>query len=174
MLASRQGDERAYHTLLYRLSVRLRAYYRSGLSRLGQSGADLEDLVQESLIAIHTRRFTYDPNQPLTPWVYAIARYKLVDHFRRARVIKNALPLDEAESVRAHDDHVDAEGVHDVEKLLRRLPHKTQFAIRAVKLEGLTVGEAALRFGQTEAAVKVSVHRGLKALAALIAREKKA
>ena len=55
--------------------------------------------------------------------------------------------------------------------MLRALPPKMSRAIRYVKLEGLSVREAAARSGMSPSAVKVSVHRGLKALARLIAKE---
>ena len=82
MLASLAGDAKAYRQLLQELSVYLLAYYRRQMSR----SADAEDLVQETLIAVNTRRVSYDSAQPFTPWVFAIARYRLVDHLRRASV----------------------------------------------------------------------------------------
>src|SRR5450759_1234398 len=83
--ASLAGDAAAYRALLSRLSANLRAYYKGKLARIGRSATEAEDLMQEALMAIHTRRHTYDPAEPLTPWVYAIARYKLIDHLRRTR-----------------------------------------------------------------------------------------
>lgn len=82
MLAALAGDGNAQHALLSQLAERLRVFYRR---RLGHDVAVVEDLVQEALIAVHTRRETYDPAQPLTGWVYAIARYKLADCFRRSQ-----------------------------------------------------------------------------------------
>jgi RNA polymerase sigma-70 factor (ECF subfamily) len=78
ILAGLDGDLAAHKILLARLSVYLRAYFRGQLARIGRGPADAEDLLQETLIALHTRRHTYDRSQPLTPWVYAIARYRLV------------------------------------------------------------------------------------------------
>ena len=85
MTASLQGDSIAHRSLLTALSGHLRSYYKSRLLRSGRPAEETEDLVQEALIVIHTQRHTYDPEQPLTPWVYAIARYKLIDHLRRTR-----------------------------------------------------------------------------------------
>ncbi len=123
-------------------------------------------------MAIHTRRHTYDPAEPLTPWVYAIARYKLVDHLRRTRRSKADVPIEDAEDVMAQDDHVGTESAYDLTRLMATLPDKMRRAIQSVKLDGLSVAEAAARCGMSESAVKVSVHRGLKALAAAIGREK--
>ena len=174
MRASLAGDARAHRTLLSRLSANLRAYYKSRLARIGRSATEAEDLMQEALMAIHTRRHTYDPAEPLTPWVYAIARYKLIDHLRRTRSSMADLPLEDVEEIMAQDDHVETESANDLNRLLSDLPDKMRRAIQAVKLEGLSVAEAASQCGMSESAVKVNVHRGLKALTASIGREKRA
>jgi RNA polymerase sigma-70 factor (ECF subfamily) len=173
MVAGLAGDAAAHRSLLDRLSRRLRAYYKSRLARIGRSATEAEDLVQEALLAIHTRRHTYDPAEPLTPWVHAIARYKLIDHLRATRASRADLPIDDAGDLMAQDDHVGAESAYDLHRLLSRLPHKMRRAIQCVKLEGLSVAEAAGECHMSESAVKVNVHRGLRALAAAIAREKK-
>jgi len=173
MKASLAGDAQAYRTLLDHLSANLRAYYKSRLGRIGRSAAEAEDLTQEALMAIHTRRHTYDPAEALTPWVYAIARYKLIDHLRRTRASMTDLPIEDAEEVLAQDDYVGTESANDLTKLLSELPDKMRRAIQAVKLDGLSVVEAAIQCGMSESAVKVNVHRGLKALTASIAREKR-
>jgi RNA polymerase sigma factor (sigma-70 family) len=172
MIAGLDGDAAAHRTLLDRLSRHLRAYYKGRLARIGRSASEAEDLVQEALIAVHIQRHTYDPAELLTPWVYAIARYKLIDHLRRTRASLADVPIDDAEEIMAQDDHIAIESAHDLDRLLSRLPDKMRRAIRSVKLDGLDVAEAARRCGMSESAVKVSVHRGLRALAALIAREK--
>jgi RNA polymerase sigma-70 factor (ECF subfamily) len=173
MVAGLDGDAAAHRMLLDRLSRHLRAYYKGRLARIGRSATEAEDLVQEALLAIHTQRHTYDPGEPLTPWVHAIARYKLIDHLRRTRASLADVPLDDAEDVMAQDDHIGAESSYDLRRLLSRLPHKMRRAIQCVKLEGLSVAEAAGECGMSESAVKVNVHRGLP-LAAVIAREKNA
>ncbi len=124
-------------------------------------------------MAIHTRRHTYDPVEPLTPWVHAIARYKLIDHLRRTRAARAQVPIDAAADVTAQDDHVGTESTYDLTRLLARLPDKMRRAIQAVKLDGLSVAEAAARCRMSESDVKVSVHRGLKALAAAVAPEQR-
>jgi RNA polymerase sigma-70 factor (ECF subfamily) len=171
MLASLEGDAASYRALLHRLSGRLRAYYRGKFARIGRGAAEAEDMVQEAILAIHLKRHTYDPGEPLTPWVHAIARYKLIDFLRRTRMSISDVPIDEADTVMAHDDNVDAESTYDVKRLMARLPKNMRCAIEAVKLDGLSVAEAAHRCGLSESGVKVSIHRGLKALAALIAKE---
>ncbi|MDE2184777.1 MAG: sigma-70 family RNA polymerase sigma factor [Alphaproteobacteria bacterium] len=166
MLASLDGDAKAYRALLAALAPHLRAYFAR---RLAQA-ADAEDLVQETLIAIHSRRASYDATLPFTAWLHAIARYKLIDHFRRGR-LRRTLPLEDAGSVMAEESHEASAAAHDVERLLATLPENRRSLIRQVKIEGLSTAEAAARTGQSESAVKVGIHRGLKKLAALI-REK--
>ena len=171
MLASLNGDAASHRALLDRLSRRLRAYYKGKLADLGRGASEAEDLVQEAVLAIHIKRHTYDPAEPLTPWVHAIARYKLIDFLRRTRASFAEVPIDEADTLMAHDDNVDAESTYDVRRLMERLPKKMRCSIEAVKLDGLSIAEAAERCGISEPGVKVNIHRGLKALAALIAQE---
>lgn len=162
MLAGLGGDSVAYRTLLEALRQRLRAYYSR---RLDGQTAEAEDLVQESLIALHTRRATYDPAQPVTAWVYGIARYKLVDHYRRTGRRRHA-PLEAAEEVAVADESEAVHARYDLEQGLADLPQRTRELLRSVKLEGTPVAEVAARAGMTEGAVKVAVHRGLARLAA--------
>jgi len=171
MLASQGGDAASHRALLDRLSRHLRAYYKSKLARIGRGAAEAEDLVQEAVLAIHLKRHTYDPVEPLTPWVHAIARYKLIDSLRRTRSSLADVPIDEADKIMAHDDNVDAESTYDVRRLMERLPKNMRCAIEAVKLDGQSIAEAAQRCGISESGVKMNIHRGLKALAALIAQE---
>ncbi|MBN8993011.1 MAG: sigma-70 family RNA polymerase sigma factor [Rhizobiales bacterium] len=171
MLASLDGDAAAHRALLERLSSRLRAYYKGKLARMGRGVAEAEDLVQEAVLAVHFRRHTYDPAEALTPWVHGIARYKLIDFLRRTRTSWTDVPIEEADTIMAHDDNVGTESTYDVKRLMERLPKNMRCSIEAVKLEGLSIAEAAQRCGLSEPEVKVNIHRGLKALASLIARE---
>jgi RNA polymerase sigma factor (sigma-70 family) len=171
MLASLNGDAASYRMFLGRLSGRLRAYYKGKLTGIGRGASEAEDLVQEAVLAIHIKRHTYNPAEPLTPWVHAIARYKLIDFLRRTRTSISDVPIDEADMIMARDDNVDAESTYDVKRLMERLPKNMRCAIEAVKLDGRSIAEAAEKCGISESGVKVNVHRGLKTLAALIARE---
>lgn len=162
MIAALSGDAAAYRVLLAALTLHLRAYFAR---RVG--AADAEDLVQETLIAIHTRRATYDTRLPFTAWLHAIARYKLIDHFRRMG-IRRTLPLEDAETVVAAEESESAGAKRDVEKLLSALPPARRELMREVKIEGLSTAEAARRTGMSESAVKVGVHRAMKALSAMI------
>ena len=166
MVSSLGGDAAAYHTFLKELSIFLRGFLRRRLTGLPD---EVEDLVQETLLAVHNKRHTYDPEKPLTAWIHAIARYKLVDMFRR-RGRHEALndQLDDASVVFAHTDTEATEAQLDLAQLLQYLPDQQRLPIEHVKLEGLSVQETAKLTGMSESAVKVGTHRGLKALTALI------
>ncbi len=160
------GDGAAYHRFLGELSAHLRAFLRRRLARMPD---DVEDLVQETLLAVHNQRHTFDAAQPLTAWVHAIARYKLVDFLRR-RSRRDLLtePLDDELEVLSSAEADAAEARRDLARLLEALPERQRLPIVYVKVQGLSVIEAARLTGMSASAVKVAVHRGLKALAAKI------
>ena len=166
LLRGLQADAAAYERFLKELGAHLRAFLRR---RLSQYLGEVEDLVQETLLAIHNQRHTYRPDMPVTAWAHAIARYKLIDWLRSHRV-KEALndPLDDAGELFASSDEEAAEARRDLGRLLQTLPDRQRLPIVHVKLEGLSVAETAQRTGMSESAVKVGIHRGLKALAARI------
>ncbi|WP_088280091.1 sigma-70 family RNA polymerase sigma factor [Ideonella sp. A 288] len=162
-LQARDGDEAAYRRCLDALARRLRGYFGR---RLHGPVDEIEDLVQETLLALHLQRGTYDPTLPLLAWVHAIARHKLVDLLRRhGRKEALHLPLDDLPEALhpSVDDEPDAR--HDIARLLASLPAAQQHAIVRTKLEGLSVAEAARLGNVSESALKVQVHRGLKKLA---------
>lgn len=160
------GDPAAYRLFLDHLSAHLRSFVRS---RLGQRSEDVEDLVQELLLAIHNQRHTYDCDQPLTAWVHAIARYKAIDYLRR-RSRKESLhdSLDQDTDIPVTSDIGAQEARYDMAKLLRRLPDRQRLPILYVKIQGASVADAARQTGMSESAIKVAIHRGLKALAAAV------
>jgi RNA polymerase sigma-70 factor (ECF subfamily) len=158
MLAALAGDAVAYRMLLGGLTRHLRGYYAR---RINPAAA--EDAVQETLIAIHTRRATYDSGLPFTAWVYGIARYKLLDEYRRVKR-RETVPLDEADALFAADESEAASAKRDVEKLLAKLPEAKRNLIRDVKLDGRSISEVAAKTGMSESAVKVTMHRALKSL----------
>jgi RNA polymerase sigma-70 factor (ECF subfamily) len=164
MRASLEGDRTSYQTLLGELTVLLRRYCQR---RLGPNRMeDAEDMVQEALIAIHTKRATYDLSTPVTAWAHAIVRYKLVDHFRKSRV-RATMSLDDVdEFVFGPDLASEAMARADVARVLDTLPRRTSRLIREVKLEGRSVAEIASETGLSSAAIKTAIHRGLKVLAA--------
>ena len=162
MVAAQAGDGGAYHRLLTEIDTWLRHYY---LRRL-PSGM-VEDATQDTLLAVHEKRHTYDPSRPFGPWLAAIARYKWID---RLRALKSGptVPLDEDIPVADHEAAVVS--ASSLERLMRELKPGQAEAIRLVKLQGYSIEEAAARTGQSISLVKVNIHRGLGRLAALVGR----
>jgi RNA polymerase sigma-70 factor (ECF subfamily) len=158
MLAALKGDAGAYRMLLSGLTRHLRSYFARRLD-----AAAAEDAVQETLIAIHARRATYDPALPFTAWVYGIARYKLIDEFRRIKR-RPTVPLEDAGELFGHDETSEAIARRDVTKLLNKLPAAKRELVKDIKLDGGSIADAAQRTGMSESAVKVSVHRAIKSL----------
>ncbi|MEO7177986.1 MAG: sigma-70 family RNA polymerase sigma factor [Allosphingosinicella sp.] len=160
MIGGLDGDAGSYTALLEALVPMLRTFFAR---RLRGGAEDVEDLVQESIIAIHTRRASYDRDRVFTAWCYAIARYKMIDHFRRARI---TVPLEGLEDILVAEGFEDASSAQiDVDRLLGGLSAKQQQVIRQTRIEGLSTAEAAKSGGISESDVKVSVHRGLQAMA---------
>ena len=166
LLQGLAGEAQAYHVFLKDLGSHVRAFLRRRLASLPD---EIEDLVQDTLLAVHNQRHTYRADQPVTAWVHAIARYKLID-LLRSRSVREALhdPIDDDMALFAASDTDAADARRDVAQLLEQLPDNQRLPIVHTKLEGLSVAEAAAATGMSESAVKVGVHRGLKALAALM------
>lgn len=166
MVGGLDGDPACQARLLRALVPILQAFYRR---RVRDGQGDIDDLVQETLIAVHTRRATYDRDRPFGGWLFAIARYKMIDHFRKAGRTCTIEGLEDILVAEGFEDGSNA-GM-DIDRLLGGLPAKQADAIRATRLEGLSVTEAAARAKIGESDLKISVHRGLKALSARIRGE---
>jgi RNA polymerase sigma-70 factor (ECF subfamily) len=160
MIRGLAGDAGAQGRLLSELSGYLRRYFAR---RMGADAPDLEDLVQEALLAIHLKRATYDPERPFTPWAYALARYKMLDHFRRSGV-RRTVPLEDAENLFEPVDIEPGAVNADLERMLGGLNEKARNLVKDVKLTGLSMEEASTKTGMSVAAVKVGVHRAMQAM----------
>lgn len=162
MVGGLDGVGADHACLLRALVPLLRAFYRRRIA----GADDIEDLVQETLIAVHTRRATYDRDRAFTAWLFAIARYKMIDHFRRHR---HHVPIEGLEDMLVAEGFEASSGARlDMDDLLATLPAKQAQMIRATRIDGHSIADTALAAGYGESDVKVSVHRGLKALAARI------
>ena len=160
MAMSQQGDKQAYGALLEACQRWLRGYYARRIAP-----AQLDDLVQETLIALHTKRASWDSTRPFLPWLAAIARYRWVDYLRRLyRADETELDTD----VAGVDEEPAIAARITLERLFGVLPDAQARAIALVKIEGLSIAEASEATGQSESLVKVNIHRGLKKLAHMI------
>lgn len=163
MRAAQSGDAAAYHRLLTEVGQWLRRYYVRRLP-----SAFVDDSIQDTLLAIHQKRHTYDPARPFGPWLAAIARHKWIDRLHALRSAPTEV-LDDTLSVADHGDAVTS--AWSLEALLRQIKPAQAEVIRLVKLQGLSIEEAAARTGQSLSLVKVNIHRGLGRLTILAGRE---
>jgi RNA polymerase sigma-70 factor (ECF subfamily) len=163
MIRSQAGDAEAYRALLTKLRALAMRYVRRALGgRYRLEESQCEDVVQDVLLGVHTKRHTHDPVRYFLPWFYAIARYKVIDEIRRLSAARQVDSLsDELDPVA---DTPDLSAAMDMRRMLRTLPDKQRRVLRLIKLEGLSVEETAGRTGYSQTDVRVSVHRALKAL----------
>jgi RNA polymerase sigma-70 factor (ECF subfamily) len=170
MRAALAGDAAAYQRLLTALAPFLRRICLKTCARTGMPTRDVEDAVQETLLAIHLKRHTWDPAQPLTPWIAAIARNKMIDAARKTGRRLETDIADFEDILAAPDAFADCEREKDradALKLLDQLSTRQREAIEAVSLRGEDPRKAAQALGVSEGALRVSLHRGLKSLAEL-------
>lgn len=161
MIAAQAGDGRAYTVLLTEVQLWLERYFRRRVAP-----AQLDDLVQDVLLALHAKRATWDETRAFLPWLAAIARYRWIDHLRRVyRTAEDA--LEDQDSAEDSDEEAVLARM-SLERLFVHLPQGQCEAIELVKIKGLSVTEAAERSGQSESLIKVNIHRGLRKLAALV------
>ena len=161
MKLAQGGDEHSYRQLLEAIGIAIQNYLASRLGMLEFT----EDIVQESLIAIHQARHTYNPEKPFRPWLFAIVRHKTIDNLRKrsAREMHESPHPEMAGESEWHVDH-GAEQFLEGQQLFRGLKEEFRQALVMTRIIGLTNGEAAKRTGISEVAMKVRVHRALKAL----------
>jgi RNA polymerase sigma-70 factor, ECF subfamily len=167
MRAGLAGDQASYRRLLAELAPALRGLARRGLARAGLGTADVEDVVQETLLAIHVKRHTWKTDQPFKPWLNAIARHKLIDVLRR-RGRRGEVPIDGLEEILPDTQASTGETSQgELTRLVARLDGKQLAVVRGISLDGESISDAATRLGMSEGAVRVALHRGLRKLAAL-------
>lgn len=160
---SLDGDTHAYQQLLSSLTVAMRQAVRV---RARSAGIDAEDVVQEVLLALHLKRSTWERGTPVAPWVAAIARNKLVDAWRR-RGRRIEISMDDVLETLQQDDSPSVDHAHDLGRLLPQLNERQRAVLESISLQGCSARETATRLNMSEGAVRVTLHRGLKALAVL-------
>ena len=165
MRAAMAGDEAVYRRLLEEIGRSVRGMARGAFSRARVGDADVEDVVQETLLAIHLKRHTWDGGLRLAPWVGAIARHKIIDAMRR-RGARRIEPIEDFESVLAAPEGEDPHARSDAERLMQQLAPRQRDIVRSISLEGESIAATATRLSMTEGAVRVALHRALKSLAA--------
>jgi len=162
--AANRGDTAAYAAFLAALAPVLRGIVRA---RAGGIDAALrEDIVQEVLLTVHLKRHTWAEDRPVRPWVYAIARYKIVDAFRRnGRDI--TLPIEDFADIIPADAEPDPFAARDADRMLDQLDDRSRNILRAIAYEEMKLADLGPRFGLSEGAARVALHRAIRKLNAL-------
>jgi RNA polymerase sigma-70 factor (ECF subfamily) len=168
MRRAQDGDRQAYESLLIEITAIVRSFVRRRIAHADQ----VEDIVQETLLAIHRGRHTYDPKRPFQPWMYAIARHRLFDFVNRQRrrsthEIAGEVGWQAASAAVAIDS---GSSLQFLQRALALLSSKQREIIQMLKLDGRSVAEIARETGLSESSVKVTAHRGYKHLRKVIVR----
>jgi RNA polymerase sigma-70 factor (ECF subfamily) len=169
MRAERRGDAAAYQRLLSEIADVLRRLIRARLARLGFNVSDAEDLVQDVLIGLHTKRHTWDEGRPFLPWLHAIVRYKLADavrQWRREARYRSDVPLDDWSDLFVAPAKDLDRALVDVDRHVAGLPVGQREVVQALAIDGASVRETAQKLGTSQAAIRVVLHRALARLAA--------
>ncbi|WP_332310857.1 sigma-70 family RNA polymerase sigma factor [Novosphingobium aquimarinum] len=161
MIKAQAGDRKSYAVLLSECNKWLTRYF-SGRIAPGL----VDDLVQEVLMAVHRKRASYDPARPFLPWLAAIARYRWIDYLRSHYRDHTEELFDDSAIEKSGDEAVMAR--ISLERLFGSLSPAQVVAIERVKIEGQSIRDVASATGQSESAVKVHIHRGLKKLSTLV------
>lgn len=170
MTAALAGDAGAYKRLLDLLAPAIRIMARGASRRFASGSSDVEDVVQEALLAIHLKRHTWNRNDPISPWIYAIVRNKFIDTIRR-RSRRAETDIGDRLDDLPSDDSTEFAAAYDISRLLDQLPEREQDIVRSISIRGDSVREVADRLKMNEVAVRVALHRALKNLAAFLRKD---
>lgn len=170
MRSANTGNTAAYHRLLSAITPALRAAARRGLLRAGQPPDQAEDIVQDVLLTVHLKRHTWDPTASFAPWLFAIARNKLIDALRRRgrRVFVN---IDDFTEVLPGEETQDNLPSAEIETHLKTLPERQRDVLQSIAVDGLSITETAAKLSMKEGTVRVALHRGLQRLQARALKE---
>src|SRR5580692_2844343 len=170
MRSANAGDGVAYHRLLKSVTPVLRAAARRGLARAGQAVDQAEDIVQDILLAVHLKRHTWDANAPFAPWLFAIARNKLIDSLRR-RGRRVFVDIDDFAETLAGEPAAETVPASEVTAQLQSLPARQRDVLQSIAIDSASIRETAAKFAMSEGAVRVALHRALASLTARLREE---
>src|SRR5437764_145490 len=159
------GDSAAYHRLLRTVTPVLRAAARRGLARAGQPVDQSEDIVQDILLAVHLKRHTWDVEAPFAPWLFAIARNKLIDALRR-RGRRVFVDIEEFSDILPGAPAEETVPAREIAAHLESLPARQRDVLQSIAVDSASIKATAQRLSISEGAVRVALHRGLANLTA--------
>lgn len=163
MARAQDGDGVAYRRLLEEITP----YLRSLAVRRHRDPSDVEDAVQDVLLTIHSIRKTYDPARPFAPWLVAIASRRFIDRLRRqgrTRGRETPLTVDHETFSEPETNLQESPNRHELEGAINDLPPRQRQAIRLLKLDGMSLKQAAITSGMSITSLKVNTHRAVKRL----------
>lgn len=165
MCAAQDGDQSAYSEVLAEMLPILRAI----VGRRWRNAQDIEDIVQDILLSVHSVRHTYDPARPFLPWLMTISIRRIADSARRvhARSLNETTVENMPETFAGHETKSFQEVSDDRDLVLAALnvlPASQRRAIELMKLQGLSLQEASKQTGKSIASLKVTVHRAMIAM----------
>jgi len=158
--AAFNGDKSSYRLLLTNLRPWLMAYFSKRIHKEA-----VEDLVQETLMSLHSKMHTYNPEKPFGPWISAVARHRWIDYMRKTL---KYIELEFNEEIFIPDENKERGAKDDIKKLLKLIPPAQAEVIDLVKLQEMTIEEASNKTGHSQSSVKVMIHRGIKKMAAAV------
>src|ERR1041384_1127766 len=165
------GDSAAYHRLLRAVTPVLRAAARRGLARAGQPVDQSEDIVQDILLAVHLKRHTWDVTAPFAPWLFAIARNKLIDALRR-RGRRVFVDIDDFAETLAGEPAEETLPAREVAAHLNTLPDRQRDVLQSIAVDSASIRQTAEKLSISEGAVRVALHRGLASLTAKLREQR--
>ncbi|MBB5047766.1 RNA polymerase sigma-70 factor (ECF subfamily) [Rhodopseudomonas rhenobacensis] len=170
MRSANAGDSAAYHRLLKAVTPVLRAAARRGLARSGQPIDQSEDIVQDILLAVHLKKHTWDDGAPFAPWLFAIARNKLIDALRRRgrRVFVN---IDDFAETIPSAPAAETLPTTEIAGHLESLPARQRDVLQSIAVDSASIKSTAAKLAISEGAVRVALHRGLARLAGKLRTE---
>ncbi|MBV9079119.1 MAG: sigma-70 family RNA polymerase sigma factor [Methylobacteriaceae bacterium] len=158
------GSAPHYDRALRTLAQELRRGLAAAGARSGLDAAAIEDIVQDTLLAIHLKRQTWDPTRPLLPWARAIADHKRLDALRRRRRRGVEVEVDTVADVLPQDVVPMEDRLVPIERGLALLSPRQRQVVEALAVDGTSVRETAAQLRMTENGVRVTLHRALAAL----------
>ncbi|MFK7898844.1 MAG: sigma-70 family RNA polymerase sigma factor [Myxococcota bacterium] len=163
MQAAQAGDAAAYRQLLNAIQPKVRAIVRAKI----QDSAASDDVIQNALLSIHRGRATYRSERPFGPWMRAVVRNSIIDHFRerkRRGDRETELPVEEWADESESSSEEGAPLAPELSAAIEALPAGQREAVVLIQVQGLSVAEAALKADISPGALKVRAHRGYRAL----------
>jgi RNA polymerase sigma-70 factor (ECF subfamily) len=161
MSGYQQADEGAAKALIERISPMLLRYFLVQASNRRFA----EDLLQETWMRVHKARHTYRKDEPVLPWIFAIARHTGLDIYRKARRVEmRETQVDIMPDPPAPPVVEDVRGSLDMAAILGHLPESQREVIVMLKISGMTIEEVARATSSSEGSVKQKAHRAYRKL----------